>query len=259
MDEVTLRRLARVHRVPVGILERDYVLTVLLHRISSFPRLGEMAFKGGTALKKAYFADFRFSEDLDFTCTRDVSGEFADFLDSAVQALGMELAGPLQAGRRDQSVRLSIRYAQFDGFKNRVRVDLSLREDVILDSPARPILHLYDVPAAAFSVYVLPLEEIMAEKIRALAYARHPRHLYDVYYLDNRGVRIRPDLVTAKIRSAYGEDFSLDKLAGRIAEKEARWVDDLQPLLPIPPPPFGDVSQRVLGAVGRAMGQQPGG
>ena len=46
-----------------------------------------MAFGGGgTALKKAYFADFRFSEDLDFACTRDESGGFADFLDSPVQA-----------------------------------------------------------------------------------------------------------------------------------------------------------------------------
>ncbi len=91
MDEITLRKPARRNRVPVGIFEKDYVPTVLLYRISSFPRLGEMVFGGGggTALKKAYFADFRFSEDLDFACTRDASGEFADFLDSPVQAPGI--------------------------------------------------------------------------------------------------------------------------------------------------------------------------
>ena len=253
MDEITLRKLARRHRVPIGVLEKDYVLTILLYKISGFPRLGEMTFKGGTALKKAYFVDFRFSEDLDFACTRDVSGGFVDFLGLPMQGLGIEFDRPLQVEQTGQSVRLSIKYAQLDGFKTSVKVDLSLRGDVILGSPARPILHSYDTPTAAFSMPVLSLEEIMAEKVRALVYARHPRHLYDVYYLDGQGVKIRPDLVRAKIRSAYGEDFSLDKLEERIAEKEARWMDDLQPLLPTPLPSFGDVSQRMLGTIRRVM------
>ncbi len=47
MDEITLRKPARRNRVPVGIFEKDYVPTVLLYRISSFPRLGEMVFGGG--------------------------------------------------------------------------------------------------------------------------------------------------------------------------------------------------------------------
>lgn len=46
MDGITLRKLARVHRVPVGMLERGYPLTVLLYRISSFPRLDEMPPRG---------------------------------------------------------------------------------------------------------------------------------------------------------------------------------------------------------------------
>ncbi len=34
-----------------------------------------LAFKGGTALKKCYFADYRFSEDLDFTLTEETAFE----------------------------------------------------------------------------------------------------------------------------------------------------------------------------------------
>ncbi len=32
-----------------------------------------LAFKGGTALKRCYFGDYRFSEDLDFTLTKPVA------------------------------------------------------------------------------------------------------------------------------------------------------------------------------------------
>jgi len=35
----------------------------------------ELAFKGGTALKRCYFGDYRFSEDLDFTLLEPTSFE----------------------------------------------------------------------------------------------------------------------------------------------------------------------------------------
>lgn len=50
------------------VLERDYVLSWILAGISRHERLCEtLVFKGGTALKKCYFGDYRFSEDLDFS------------------------------------------------------------------------------------------------------------------------------------------------------------------------------------------------
>lgn len=47
---------------------KDYVLSWLLLGISKNPILSDnLVFKGGTVLKKVYFPDYRFSEDLDFT------------------------------------------------------------------------------------------------------------------------------------------------------------------------------------------------
>ena len=49
-------------------IEKDYVLTWLLWGIAQSELLYKsLIFKGGTVLKKAYFPDYRFSEDLDFT------------------------------------------------------------------------------------------------------------------------------------------------------------------------------------------------
>ncbi len=49
-------------------IEKDYVLSWVLYGISQNQNLHKcLVFKGGTVLKKVYFEDYRYSEDLDFT------------------------------------------------------------------------------------------------------------------------------------------------------------------------------------------------
>jgi len=49
-------------------IEKDYILSWILKGIAQHEQLSKIiVFKGGTVLKKVYFADYRFSEDLDFT------------------------------------------------------------------------------------------------------------------------------------------------------------------------------------------------
>ena len=62
-------------RLPEAVLERDYCLAWFLVGLSRAPLREDLAFKGGTALKRCYFGDYRFSEDLDFTLEREVPFE----------------------------------------------------------------------------------------------------------------------------------------------------------------------------------------
>lgn len=49
-------------------IEKNYVISWVTYGIANNPFLKEnLIFKGGTMLKKVYFADYRFSEDLDFS------------------------------------------------------------------------------------------------------------------------------------------------------------------------------------------------
>jgi predicted nucleotidyltransferase component of viral defense system len=49
-------------------IEKDYILSWILKGIAQHEQLSKtIVFKGGTVLKKIYFEDYRFSEDLDFT------------------------------------------------------------------------------------------------------------------------------------------------------------------------------------------------
>jgi len=63
------------HRLREDVLERDYCLAWLLAGIAESEIRTILGFKGGTALKRCYFGDYRFSEDLDFTLIEPVPPE----------------------------------------------------------------------------------------------------------------------------------------------------------------------------------------
>ncbi len=63
-----IQKNATLYGVRDAQIEKDYVLSWMLKGISQHPDLSkEIVFKGGTVLKKIYFENYRFSEDLDFT------------------------------------------------------------------------------------------------------------------------------------------------------------------------------------------------
>ncbi len=68
-----LQRMAARAGVRVELQERDYALGWFLLGLAQTPALVRaLVFKGGTALRKTYFPDYRFSEDLDFTLDQPV-------------------------------------------------------------------------------------------------------------------------------------------------------------------------------------------
>ncbi len=253
MDEKTLRKLAGKYQVPLGVLEKDYALTNLLSVIARFPKLHSMVFKGGTALKKIHFKNFRFSEDLDFTCFNDVSDEFINFINNEIKNLDVSFTIISDLEKRPESTKFKVKYDMFNGQPSSIKVDLSLRGDVQLDHPDKPVLHFYDTFPNEFRIPTMDLEEIMAEKIRALTYTKHPRHLYDIWYLNGQGVKINPNMVRSKIKFIYDVDFDIKLLEDRLSEKEPDWNNDLRPLLPSEPPSFNEISTSMLDVISEAM------
>lgn len=67
IDYLQAQRLAIKNNVSPEIIEKDYFIELLLFYFSKNSSLCEnFVFRGGTALKKVYFPEYRFSEDLDF-------------------------------------------------------------------------------------------------------------------------------------------------------------------------------------------------
>lgn len=71
-----IRDAARNQGIPQNVIEKDYALSYILAGIYSHRGLGSsLVFKGGTALKKLYFGEYRFSEGLDFSANDSPMGE----------------------------------------------------------------------------------------------------------------------------------------------------------------------------------------
>jgi uncharacterized protein len=182
-----LQRLANREKVALGVLEKDYVLTELLkalYRVSSLSDL--LVFKGGTALRKVYFADWRYSEDLDFTVKYDLpKDKLHESLDewytrveqmSQIRLITKMLHKPNGYAR----VR-----AQFIGplaYPGMIFMDLSFDEPLCLVPEMRTVL-TKPFSSEGQQILTYPLEELLAEKLRSLLERGKSRDYYDVWRL----------------------------------------------------------------------------
>ena len=169
--------------IPWEILERDYALSWLLAGISRVEPLRDtLIFKGGTALKKCFFGDYRFSEDLDFSGTgnvpigeemeeaiREVCDRTASLLDeyAPVEIVCERYTErePHPGGQEAFTIRLRLPWQRTP--QTRVMVETAVDEKVLKPAQKRSIIHEYGESLEA-EVQVYALEEIVAEKLRAI-------------------------------------------------------------------------------------------
>ncbi len=223
-------------RIPEGVLERDYCLSWFLVGLSQSPLRKRLLFKGGTALKKCYFADYRFSEDLDFTLSDEVPFEtIQKELESAFAEAHRPSGVVLRYARADRRVHANSYtfYFAYEGplpgspGGREVKADITIREEVVSPVEERPVLRDYeeyeDIPESAV-VRVYSLKEIAAEKVLAVTdRARNePRDLYDIWYLCEEGHVELAELMDVIDRKLTFRGQSLEAVRGRLETKEAR-------------------------------------
>jgi predicted nucleotidyltransferase component of viral defense system len=176
--------------LPWEVLERDYLLSWILAGISRVDALREtLVFKGGTALKKCYFGDYRFSEDLDFSAAGPVPNGSAmesairDACASAVILLDPYVPVEIVCDRHVERVPhpgdqeafdIRARFPWHRQPQTNVMVEISIDEKLLKPHACRTILHGYGEPLET-NLQVYSLEEIVAEKLRAIL--QHARAL----------------------------------------------------------------------------------
>lgn len=182
-----LHRLANREKVALGVLEKDYVLTEVLKSLSQVPELRELfIFKGGTALRKAYFPNWRYSEDLDFTVRRNMAKEeLRRILDTwyrQVEQSSRILLTTKMLHKPDGYARVRIQFVGSLAYPAMIYVDLSFDEPLCLQPECRTVL-THPFPDERREVLAYPLEELLAEKIRSLVERGKSRDYYDVWRL----------------------------------------------------------------------------
>ncbi|MFH1285978.1 MAG: nucleotidyl transferase AbiEii/AbiGii toxin family protein [Candidatus Micrarchaeota archaeon] len=227
MDAEELNRRAITTGVPRAVIEKDYALSVVLMHLSNSALAEKMVFKGGTALKKAYFPNARFSEDLDFSVLAVNEAEILKELKRMFE--GKELNGvsfiALEKEKTRAGLRAALKFSFILSLPQRIRFDFSFRENLFLKPEEKLIVDEYGL--GEMRIRLIPLEELFAKKIHALFCRTAVRDLYDVWCLFKRGIKLRNELVEKKF-SHYHEKDEPSGLKERAESFRQDWKKDLR-------------------------------
>ena len=256
ISEAELRRWAGTWSTDPMIVDLDYVLGCFLSQWYQDKKAIRLRFNGGTCLRKCYFPDYRFSEDLDFTAE-------AHFTQNTLQSLMTRTTQRLQDvfgldfvvrpprfevvndeyGSESFQIRLYYRGPlRWRGDPRAIRLDISRSEYLGLPVVRREIIHPYgdrDL-LSGLTIPCYALEEMLAEKLRALSGQRRfaiARDLYDIHQLISLGGAsldvVNPLLVDKfKAKNITLNEHSLENLLTRRDEFERDWERSLSHLLP---------------------------
>lgn len=223
-------------RIPESVLERDYCIAWFLIGLSKASFRQKLLFKGGTALKRCYFADYRFSEDLDFTLVETVSfEELKTELDSVYAEVSRASGITIRFSREDvaQHQNSYTFYLSYIGplpamsVPKEIKVDVTLKEHVAFPAEERRVLKSYDEYADLPEDNMLlcySLQEIASEKTVALLdRARsEARDLFDLWNLVcNEGIALS-ELVQSIEEKLKFRGKSLDDARGEFEKKEVK-------------------------------------
>ncbi len=253
---------------PWEVLERDYLLSWILAGIAETDSLRDtLIFKGGTALKKCWFGDYRFSEDLDFSGTGDVPAEQA--MDAAVQQACraavrlLDEYAPVEIHceryterdphpGRQEAFTIRGRFPWQREAHTRVMVEITVDEKVVKPTPRRAVIHGYGEQVNA-QILVYSLEEIVAEKLRAIlqhadkleqrGWSRsRARDYYDLWrvfgaYRDQMNLSdfvgfLREKCAARNVSFAGAADFFQEKMLAYVEKTWNQWLGPLVPDLP---------------------------
>ncbi len=243
-----IQQKARVVGVRDQQIEKDYILSWILFGVSQHEQLSKaIVFKGGTVLKKIYFEDYRFSEDLDFTLLNNdtsinsaqaTNEQIFDWFKQTFEFIKEEANIPLEIidnnEHEDGGINFYISYIGplgGQGSNKRVKVDISRSEQLVFD----PVLKSAFVDYSDLEDYQLlcyPLEEVLVEKMRSVMQRMQARDFYDLWYLlEEYGMDV--DFYVSEFKAKCEsknlktEDFPT-KLNERLPQYKGRWQSSMK-------------------------------
>ncbi len=227
-------------------IEKDYILSWILKGIARHEQLSKaIVFKGGTVLKKIYFEDYRFSEDLDFTLLNsEITNEqlfawFNEVFEYVKEEANIPLAIIDPDSHRDRpehedgGINFYISYTGplgGMGSNKKVKVDISRSEQLEYAPVMKDVIVGYsDIEEHQLLCY--PLEEILVEKMRTVMQRMQARDFYDIWFLlEQHGMDAAFHMKEFEKKCASKNLNHVDfpkKLAERLLQYKGRWKNSM--------------------------------
>ncbi|MBK6484867.1 MAG: nucleotidyl transferase AbiEii/AbiGii toxin family protein [Chitinophagales bacterium] len=235
-----IQQQARAAGVRDQQIEKDYTLSWILKGIAQQVQLSKViVFKGGTVLKKIYFEDYRFSEDLDFTLINNniANEQIFEWFRETFTYIKEEANIPLEIiynnEHEDGGINFYISYIGplgGQGNNKRVKIDISRSEQLVFEPVIKDVFIDYsDMKEHQLLCY--PLEEVLVEKMRSIMQRMQARDFYDIWYLlEQHGMDVDLYLnefeTKCKIKELNHTDFP-KKLAERLPQYKGRWQSSM--------------------------------
>ena len=188
-------------------IDKDWALGHFVDALFSLPECrDQLVFKGGTCLKKCYFPNYRFSEDLDFTVVNPDFRLDEKLLEQIVDLVTERTEMPLHLQQwkelkhreRPTGFAAVVKFWGADHPRNQppppphrwrtsIKIEIISYETMVFPTEERRMHHAYSdtLSPAAEQVPCYSLSEVLAEKLRALIQRSYtaPRDFYDIWYL----------------------------------------------------------------------------
>ena len=236
-----IQKKARTEGVRDQQIEKDYILSWILQGVAMHGELGKIiVFKGGTVLKKVYFKEYRFSEDLDFTLLDDSisNQQIFDYFNEVFEYMREEANIPLEIidnnEHEDGGINFYISYIGplgGMGTNKRVKVDISRSEELQFEPIIQDVSLTYS-DQEKHKLLCYSLEEILVEKLRSVMQRMQARDFYDIWYLlemHELEIEFYVNEFVAKCESkkVKPQDF-FKKLEQRLPQYKARWQKSMK-------------------------------
>ena len=253
---------AEANNVAKSTVDKDWVLGHFIDAIFSVPECREsLIFKGGTCLRKCYFPDYRFSEDLDFTSSnpdfeldKKILGKITNLITKRTGIpLYVQELSPLIFEDRLTGYKAMVKFWGADHSRNQapppperwttsIKIEIILFEQLVFPIEMRAVHHRYSdkLSEEPLTVPCYSINEVLAEKLRALIQRSYtaPRDFYDIWYLSENVPDIDWTVVTEafhKKMAFKGLTFTgIDQMINEENDKrlKAAWENSLAHQIP---------------------------
>lgn len=233
IDKIAIEKGVRAKQI-----EKDYVISWVLWGIARNEFLNNnFVFKGGTCLKKMYFDDYRYSEDMDFTLRDDsvsdkeILENFRSVFEQVYEEsrINVEIIkDSVDNHEASGSLKFKMSYVATHG-SDEIKVDVTREETIEFDVQHQVVLNNYsdlqeEEDKTRINCY--SLEEILIEKITALMGRTIPRDLYDFDYLiEEEGIELQ-DVYIEFIRKAENKGHDPKKFMDKVMPKMKTFAQD---------------------------------
>ncbi len=224
VTKAELVSIARKQKLPLGMIEKDFVMTLVLREIYNSQFKNTLVFKGGTALHKLYLHK-RLSVDLDFTALDEFDSDiFKNIL------LIKEINSEIRKIRAfEKSVSIDLKYISLLNYPDSIKIDISLRE--------KPLLELKEVPVHSpyfpdSLVLTFQIVEIASEKMRALIQRKRPRDYLDMWLLLKELEFKDFEKLAEEKLTAMDDNMDIGKVFTDLDVVKSLWKVDLEQLIP---------------------------